>query len=199
MGGNFDAPPITNSVAVGSASIRFDNCTEGALTYHFTDGSNRSGVIPLTRITTPVGCSESLPQNARPDFYLSGSWYEQATSGQGLLFEVNPVEGRFAASWFTYARNGEAIGGPASQRWYTIQPGYSVGARTLNNMAIRTTTGGVFDDSAPPTTQLVGTASLQFHDCYSATLTYNFTAGSNAGRSGSMGLTRVLAPPGCTG
>lgn len=52
--GNFDAPPITNASPVGTATLSFDSCTSGQLAYAFTDGSVRSGTIPLTRLTQNV-------------------------------------------------------------------------------------------------------------------------------------------------
>ena len=40
--GNFNAPPITNGVAVGTATLSFDSCTSGQLSYAFTDASGRT-------------------------------------------------------------------------------------------------------------------------------------------------------------
>src|SRR5512132_3217125 len=56
IGGNFNAPPATSPTTVGTASLRFDSCTSGQLTYTFTDGSGRSGTIPLTRLTKNETC-----------------------------------------------------------------------------------------------------------------------------------------------
>ena len=49
-----------------------------------------------------------------------------------------------------------------------------------------------------PLTVPVGTATATFVKCGSATLSYNFTSGSNAGHSRSIALSRVgPTPAGC--
>jgi hypothetical protein len=57
-GGNFDAPPRTMEQPVGTATLSFDSCTSGQLTYNFTDGSGRASTIPLTRLMPDVLCSK---------------------------------------------------------------------------------------------------------------------------------------------
>ena len=53
---------------------------------------------------------------------LTGSWYERATSGQGLEVEVfpdpTPGTGSAQVSWFTYDT---VAGGADHQRWYTLR------------------------------------------------------------------------------
>ena len=92
-GGNFDAPPITNSQPVGTATLYFDTCTSGSFSYSFSDGTGRMGTIPLTRLTQNVTCSYATPYPTNADFALSGNWFEAATSGQGFTVEVNPNSG----------------------------------------------------------------------------------------------------------
>ncbi len=120
-GGNFNAPPITTGQPVGTATLTFDTCTSGQLSYSFTDGTGRTGNIPLTRLTQNVTCSTSSARPTNADFALSGNWFDPATSGQGLTVEVNPTSGTIFAAWYTYAPNG-ASAGAAGQRWYTAQP-----------------------------------------------------------------------------
>lgn len=198
-GGNFAAPPPVASTAAGSATIRFKNCNEGTLSYSFHDG--RSGVMPLARLLPNVRCTvDGMNAPAASDFLLSGNWYQESTSGQGLIIEVNPNQPFLFASWFTYAPNGQQVGGAASQRWYTLQSGYTPGQRQINGIPIgESVSSGRFNQGSPvPVTQQVGTANLHFHSCTSATLAYQFTSGSNAGRSGSIPLRRVgPKPPGC--
>ena len=43
VGGNFDALPITQPTAVGSGTLAFSDCSNGTLSYTFTDGSGRRG------------------------------------------------------------------------------------------------------------------------------------------------------------
>jgi hypothetical protein len=79
-GGNFDAPPVTSAQAVGTATISFYTCSSGQLTYAFTDGSGRSGTIPLTRLLQNVSCSTMSPYPTDSDFALSGNWYSAEMS-----------------------------------------------------------------------------------------------------------------------
>ena len=91
VGGNFNALPVTTAQAVGSATLGFDSCTSGQLSYTFSDGSGRTGVVPLTRITQNVTCSPAGASSTNADFAFSGNWYDPSTSGQGITVEVNPT------------------------------------------------------------------------------------------------------------
>jgi hypothetical protein len=121
---------------------------------------------------------------------LTGSWYEPATSGQGLEVEVfpdlsAPGTGFTQVSWFTFDT---AAGGTDHQRWYTLS-GPVIAGQPNAALTIYQNTGGNFN--ALPTTmaQAVGTATLSFATCTSGQLAYNFTDGS--GRMGSVALTRL--------
>ena len=197
VGGNFNAPPITNSTQVGTATLRFADCDHGTLDYAFTDGSGRSGTIDLTRLTKNVTCVASGARPVNADFAFSGNWYDPATSGQGLTLEINPLSPVAFFAWYTYAPGGAAAGA-AGQRWYTGQSGYVAGSRTLA-MTLYETTGGLFDAPTPaPTTVPVGTATLTFQSCTAATLDYTFTGGSSAGAVGRITLSKIgPAGPGC--
>ena len=199
-GGNFNAPPATSAQAVGTATLSFATCTSGELSYSFSDGSGRSGTVPLTRLLPNVTCSVTTPHPTNADFAFSGSWYGgDATSGQGLTAEVAPNSGAFFLSWFTYMPNG-AGAGAAGQRWYTAQGAFTPGLRTIP-VQIYETTGGIFDTATPPGpgTAQVGTGTMTFQSCSAATMSYNFTGGSSVGLSGTIALGRVgPVPPGCT-
>jgi hypothetical protein len=200
-GGNFDAPPALGAAAaVGQATLQFADCNHGALTYAFADGSHRAGTIPLTRLTPNVTCAAGGDDgSAAPGYRLSGSWFDPATSGQGLVFDFNPVAGLLFAGWYTFAPNGQQIGGPASQRWYVLQAPYAPGATSVSGIPIALATGGVFDDPAPAQTRVVGAASLLVRSCSEMTLSYAFDANTNQGASGSIDLTRAgPAPAGCS-
>lgn len=200
-GGNFDAPPITSAQAVGTATLSFDTCSSGQLAYAFSDGSGRSGTIPLSRAIQNVTCTATAttPYPTDADFALSGNWYATATSGQGFSLEANPVAGVFFLAWYTYVPNG-AGAGATGLRWYTGQASYARGARSLA-VTLYETKGGQFDTPTPSTqaTAAVGTGQWTFQGCSTATFTYAFTGGTSAGRSGSIALTRVgPVPRGCT-
>jgi hypothetical protein len=197
-GGNFNVPPVTTAQAVGTATLSFDTCTTGQLSYNFTDGSGRSGSIPLTRITQNMTCSSMSARPTNADFALSGNWYVAATSGQGFTIEVNPNSNVLFFAWYTYAPGG-AGAGAGGQRWYTGQATFAAGARSIP-LQIYETSGGVFNMPTNPAqkTAAVGSGTLAFQSCTSATLTFKFTAGSSSGTSGTINLSRIgPVPPGC--
>jgi hypothetical protein len=73
------------------------------------------------------------------------------------------------------------------------------GARTIPVQFIETT-GGAFDTptSPAPNTVVVGSGTIAFQRCSSATLSYSFTGGSSNGASGTIALKRVgPVPAGC--
>jgi hypothetical protein len=198
IGGNFNAPPITNATAVGSGTLSFADCANAAFAYAFSDGSGRTGTIALTRLTPNVSCAVGATPATNVDFTYSGNWFDAATGGQGFVFEVNPLAPVFFLTWYTYAPAGQAAGA-AGQRWFTGQASYAAGARSVP-LTLYETTGGLFDQPAnpPPTNTAVGTATVTFASCASAQLQFNFTGGGNAGRSGTIALTRVgPVPSGC--
>ena len=195
-GGTFNAPPVTDAITVGTATLTFDSCTSGQLTYTFTDGSGRSGAIPLARLTKNETCSTTSARPTNADFALSGNWYNAATSGQGLTIEVNPDTNILFFAWYTYAPNGIGAG-PPGQRWYTASAAFAPGMRSIP-ILIYETTGGVFDASAATHTVSVGTGTLSFQNCSSATLGFMFTGGSSGGASGTVDLNRIgPVPQGC--
>ena len=197
-GGNFNAKPDTNGVPIGTATLSFDSCTSGKLDYTFTDGSGRTGSIPLTRITQNVTCSTTSARPTNADFAFSGNWYNPATNGQGFTFEFNPANHSLFFAWYTYAPSGVGAGA-AGQRWYTAISSAAVaaGARSIP-VAIYETTGGVFDAPTAPHSVQVGTGTIAFQTCTTGTLNFTFTGGSSSGASGTIPLTRIGAvPQGC--
>ena len=199
VGGNFNAPPITTAHAVGSATLGFTACNQGQLDYAFSDGTGRSGSIPLTRLTQSVTCSTTSARSVNADFAYSGNWYDPATSGQGITVEINPLSPIAFFAWYTYVSGGTPADA-AGQRWYTGQATYNAGARTVA-VTLYETTGGLFDAPTTPAPHntAVGTATLAFQSCSAATLAFTFTGGSHAGATGTIALSRVgPVPPGCT-
>ncbi|HKE39606.1 MAG TPA: sialidase family protein [Casimicrobiaceae bacterium] len=193
-GGNFDAPPITSAVQVGSVQLTAVDCAHLTLVYTFTDGSARSGTIDLVRLTPNVTCSNIGPDTTEADFGYSGNWFDRMTSGQGIVLELNRIAPVVFIAWYTYAPNGQLLG-EMGQRWYTGQASYAPGARSLP-MTLYETTGGLFDQSPPTTTTVpVGTATATLTSCTALQLTYNFTGGSSAGSSRTIEMSRVGPTP----
>jgi hypothetical protein len=199
VGGNFDAGPMTQPTIVGTGTLSFADCSNATLAYAFSDGSGHNGSIALTRLTPNVTCTVGPVPATNADFALSGNWFDAATSGQGFVVDVNPVSPAVFLTWYTYAPSGQALGA-AGQRWFVglLKP-YVVGSRSFV-LPLFETTGGIFDQptNPAPTSTQVGTATLTFASCTSAQLSFDFTGGSSAGRSGAISLARVgPVPPGC--
>lgn len=196
QGGTFDAHQVPVTNPVGTATITFGDCTHGTLGYSFTDGSGRSGSIPLTRLTSNVSCGQSGDTGVvTTGGALAGTWYEPDTSGQGFVLDVNPAQSVLFAAWYTYAPNALPSAGPSSQRWYTLQATLGQNAGSVSDIGIYATTGGTFNHPGGTTTTQVGTATLVFHTCTSATLMYQFHGGASNGLAGSTELTRLLPAP----
>ena len=128
---------------------------------------------------------------------FTGSWYEAATSGQGLEIEVfaNPSSsgtGSTFVSWFTYDT---VIGGAERQRWYTAQ-GTMVYNQPIVPLTIYQNTGGNFDAAPITNAQPVGTATLYFNTCISGSFSYSFSDGT--GRMGTIPLTRLTQNVTCS-
>jgi len=197
-GGTFDAPPVTTAVAIGTGTLQFGSCTFGEFTYNLDDG--RSGAIAFNRLLSNVDCVETgTPTNSPSDAGFSGAWYDPALGGQGLILDVSPsqinVATQIFGGWYTYAANGAPNSGATGQRWFSVQ-----GANTIStgssSLTVYESTGGTFDSSATTvTTDQVGTATLTFESCTSATFAYQFDQGDLAGTSGSIDLARLGAVP----
>ncbi len=199
-GGNFAAGPVVSASTVGKATLQFSDCNHGFLNYAFSDGSNRTGTIPLLRLTPNTTCGLTGDNGATAGSYLlSGNWYDPATSGQGFSFDINPATSILSAAWYTYAPASQGITGIASQRWYSLQTNlFSAGNTSISGVPIIATSGGIFHDPTATTSAKVGTASVQFIGCSALTLTYNFTSGLNQGLSGTLNLQRTgVTPPNC--
>lgn len=197
-GGSFDTAQPTTTTPVGSATLRFDDCSHGSLDYDFDDGSGRSGTIPLTRLLTNVRCSRDGGGDdaGSSASLLSGPWADPTNEGQGLVLDLDPVQQVLFGAWYTFAA---ASTGVEDQRWYTLQAALPQDLAALGPIGIFESRGGRFDSAADTTTTQVGTAQLVFHSCMSATLDYAFEASTQAGLSGRLELVRIgRPPPGCS-
>jgi len=198
-GGNFDALPTTTAVAIGTGTIQFGSCTFGEFTYALDDG--RSGTIAINSLLPNIDCVETgTPTDPPSDVGFSGTWYDPALGGQGLIIDVRPIDPsgvntQIFAGWYTYAPNGAANSGAIGQRWFSAQ-GPNTISTVSSTLSLYESTGGTFDSSATIVeTDQVGTATLTFNSCTSATFTYQFNVGELAGTSGSIDLSRLGATP----
>lgn len=108
---------------------------------------------------------------------LNDVWATPGKNGQGILFAVFPDAEVFFSAWFTYdstrpPNDATAELGEPDQRWLTMQGEFSGNTATL---VVYYSTGGVFDmaNPAPGDPISIGTATIVFHDCGNATLTYS--------------------------
>jgi hypothetical protein len=118
---------------------------------------------------------------------VSGSWYDPARSGEGLILQFLP-NGKALLIWFTYPPAGEA----AEQAWLITELG-SVDGSKLRFNAVYRPQGGVFGDAFNPdsiSSVLWGTMELEFRDCNMLTLRY---AGPTAFGSGERTMTRLTS------
>lgn len=185
--------PAGAPVVLGTATLTFSSCTQAVLDYQFNAaGGSRSGQVVLQRLLSNVACDEATPvANAPRGFLNSGAWYEPATAGQGLLFELNPTDRQLFGAWYTFAASA-----PADYRWYTLQLGNVDPAATrLAAVPVFETTGGRFDRNETTSIRQVGEATIEFTGCTTGTLSYRFTVGELAGRTGDIPLSRVGPAP----
>ncbi len=194
IGGNFNAPPKVSATKVGSADLVFSDCNHATLSYSFPAGNERTGLIPLSRLSASLACASTGDQAGAPaDTFLSGAWYDPNTSGQGILIDVSPSQSTLFGAWYTFAATSPTP--YSSQRWFTIQTNdYVSGSRTAN-AKIYVASGGSFNDVDQVITQEVGDATIKFDSCNQMTLTYLFSSGELAGSAGSIEMTPVAGAP----
>lgn len=207
-GGEFDQSPADPLSIVGEAEFNLQSCDDALLDFRFTSGENEgaSGVIAMQPLLPRRhACTDAegaiRPVEALYDHDLTGSWYDPATSGQGLEIErIAPgtgTAGLLYAAWFTFvpsAANGEGN----DQRWFTLQ-GQEAGDDGAVRTTIVQTIGGRFDADPTANTFRVGHAELVSQGCDRLTLRYTFDdsvdAGEFGGLAGEIPLQRIGACP----
>jgi hypothetical protein len=113
------------------------------------------------------------------NYGTSGGWFEPATSGQGLVFEVIPSSNQLAAYWFTYPIEGGA------REWYLAVGDISGDSAELT---VYQTTNGVFDQVSMVETNAVGSAHVNFSSCTEASWDYQI---DTLGINGEIPLQRI--------
>ncbi|ODV17651.1 MAG: hypothetical protein BGP24_17245 [Lysobacterales bacterium 69-70] len=205
-GGVFDAGPTVSPQRVGTAQLEFHDCDKATLRYAFDAPVNdgRRGTITLSRLSPATqscvladgsslsGAGARPPQNGF-DARLSGSWFDEATAGQGLEFTVQPG-GVFFAPWFTFDPAG-AADDPGRQHWFTLQGDLAQARDGKAELVLVQTLGGTFDRQPTYNANAIGSASLRVLGCDRAELDYRVddtaNAGAFRGRSGTLRLTRA--------
>ncbi len=100
-----------------------------------------------------------------------GTYYDPATTGQGIMVDINADASQLFLSWFTFAPIDESVGKSAvtDQRWLTAQGSIDGPVTTLE---LYSSSGGVFNEAVAPSSQLVGTVTIEFPNCRSVKLGY---------------------------
>ena len=101
------------------------------------------------------------------------------TAGQGFFITVFADIKAIFLAWFTYdterpPEDVVALLGEAGHRWLTAFGFYTDNVAVLD---VEITSGGVFNSASPtPSQQLDGTITIVFHDCNSATITFDIVS-----------------------
>jgi|GEM_PF-3126869 len=118
---------------------------------------------------------------------LSDAWYNRETDGQGFFINVYQDQGIVFLSWFTFETTHrdqsapEAIVGERYHRWLTAQGPFE---GKVANLDVLMTSGGIFMDSKKVINTEpgeYGTITIEFHDCWNATLSYELHVANEAG------------------
>jgi len=124
-----------------------------------------------------VTSNDPIEPPAEPEFIInqgiSGAWFFPETSGSGLLLDIRPSDQFIFVAWFTYNEESFEKIGVAENRWFTASGNYENGI--ANEIPMFQTSGGIFDNPKEVSSIQVGTMTLDFSDCNTAIVTYNFT------------------------
>ncbi len=202
-------------VTVGNAHLSFADCNNATLFYQFDAGTNAGagGLITLTRLTpgtnpciesdgsTSPAQIESAPANGF-DARQSGSWYDPATSGQGLEMTIIPAgngsNGLVFAAWFTFDPAGQSDD-PVHQHWFTLQGDLTNATNGKVILPIYRITGGAFDSTPTQNFSQVGHAALTMQGCDGAQLDYQFDTSEVAHAfKGLAGTSHLVKIGGCS-
>lgn len=167
----------------GSLTLNFTDASHGTATWTSSYPGFNGGSMPIERLTTPASSYDAnVGQIAACH---SGSWYDLAQSGHGIVTEVlgSGSQRQMVATWYVYL-NGE-------QRWIT-----AIGSVVGNSATLSATitSGANFPPSFNPASVVSepwGTMTFASIDADHATWTWNSTQAGFG--SGSLNLTRLSA------
>jgi plastocyanin len=128
---------------------------------------------------------------------LNDAWVAEGIRRQGILIAVLPTYPYFFAAWFTYdllrppVEDTSLLADPG-HAWLTLEGGWSGNTAELQ---VLVTAGGVFADGDPlPNAAVaIGTMTIEFHDCNSATANYEIPAPGPFGTIPEPGLSGTLS------
>jgi hypothetical protein len=143
-------------------------------------GYGEGGVLNSAELYGPVPPGTIVPA-------FTGSWFDPAQNGHGLLIEVLP-NSQFLAAWFAFNPAGTA------QAWFTGVGTYNGNTATITNAF--QPSGGRWIPNFDPSRVVNnpwGTLKFTFTDCAHGKVEFASTSGYG---TGSMNLTRLTQPAG---
>lgn len=171
-----DTPIIQSSTYIlenysGAGAGYFDFNLAFGMRFNNLFNSNNFFFLNVPTYNPTVGTYPSAFQNIPVSGYLSTSWYNPATSGEGIVMQVYELlddSQNFIVNftWSAYDPSGLPF-------WLTGQVTVPRGTRTVTTPMAYVTGGGLGGNAGaadPPT--IWGSATLSFSDCNHLTLTY---------------------------
>jgi hypothetical protein len=148
-------------------NIRFDNGYIGI--DNLPTGQTTIGVLDyFPDQTTYPSAYQPLPING----YMTGSWYDPAHGGEGILtqvLEIPPLR-LMSAAWYTYDQAGLPF-------WLNAAGTFNIGDTQVANMSTSYQTGGGFAGNFTTLAKTTwGTMTVQFIDCNTMQFSYSGTA-----------------------
>ncbi len=204
--GTFDAP--TNFLEqAGNLRVRFVDCRHALLEYDLNVGGNiLQGSTSLQRLSSDAVCESyrtlgdaaisTLPAPAaanRFQYGMTGTWYNPATDGQGMLLEYYPQEQLLLAGWYTYDFTDTSPQGAQPPLWMTALGPVNGNTATLQ---VTLTRGGGFVAPTPVTSTNIGTLTINASDCTHVTASYSLTINGQL-RTGQFPMQRLTSSALC--
>lgn len=159
--------------------------------YIYDEGNNPNQSNPIlasnvVKIDKAYVLSETFQINAG----LSGAWFNPATNGQGINFEVLPNANTLVMAWFTYDTElpdstTPSTVGAAGNRWLTVQGTYQDNVFVGD---VFKTSGGIFDDPRAVSNTNVGDVMITFNDCTTGVMSYTL---DDSGLSNTINIQRI--------
>lgn len=140
------------------------------------------------RVDATLHAATSPPRVRVDQAGLDGAWFAPYETGQGFTLDYIASANTIFMPWFTYGIDTTLT--PANLAWYTLQGTVTNGA-THADLVMARADPGAFDNGNVGV-QRVGTASLEFSDCNSGLLFYQFDAEEfSFGFGGVIALSRL--------
>ena len=165
-GGNFGTftPEQISNVAWGSLNIIFDTCSKGLALFDGLSGQQSMNIVRLAGVEG-IDCFYTTNPPKPKTAGITGSWYDPATSGQGLELHSMSDE-QMVISFFGYNNDSEQI-------WliglYTGEIAWGEPLQLVMTSASGGTFGGFNEEDITRTDW--GTLTINFTDCTNATAT----------------------------